>query len=53
MFTRRQVLGGASYKEGDRIAQIMILPVQEVEFKEVKKLTSSERGEGGFGSTGN
>ena len=37
---------------GDRIAQIIILPHPEVEFKEVEELNNTERGEGGFGSTG-
>jgi dUTP pyrophosphatase len=40
------------YKVGDRIAQIIILPHPEVEFKEVEELSNTERGEGGFGSTG-
>ena len=37
---------------GDRIAQAMILPVQQCMFLEVDELTDTERGEGGFGSTG-
>lgn len=37
---------------GDRIAQAMILPVQQVQFLEVDELGVTERGEGGFGSTG-
>ena len=40
------------YKIGDRIAQIMIIPYPPIEFKEVDELSDSERGEGGFGSTG-
>lgn len=40
------------YKVGDRIAQIMIIPYPQVKFVEVDELSSSERGEGGFGSTG-
>ena len=40
------------YKVGDRIAQIIILPYPQIEFEEVKELSNSERGEGGFGSTG-
>jgi dUTP pyrophosphatase len=40
------------YKVGDRVAQIMIIPHPEVEFNEVDELSDSERGEGGFGSTG-
>ena len=37
---------------GDRIAQAMILPIQAVELEEVAELTDTERGAGGFGSTG-
>ena len=40
------------YKIGDRVAQIMIIPHPDVEFNEVEELSNSERGEGGFGSTG-
>lgn len=39
-------------KRGQRIAQGMILPVPEFEIKEVDELPESERGNGGFGSTG-
>jgi dUTP pyrophosphatase len=38
-------------KEGERIAQMAILPVPEMEFEEVERVDDSERGEGGFGST--
>lgn len=37
---------------GDRIAQVMIQPVYDMEFKVVDKLEESDRGEGGLGSTG-
>lgn len=37
---------------GERIAQIVIMPYLSVEFTEVYNLSSTERGEGGFGSTG-
>ena len=40
------------YKVGDRIVQIMIIPHPEVEFEEADELSDTERGEGGFGSTG-
>jgi dUTP pyrophosphatase len=40
------------YKVGDRIAQIMIIPYPSVTFIESDELSDSERGEGGFGSTG-
>ncbi len=37
---------------GDRIAQGIISPVEQVKFEEVDELTETERAEGGFGSTG-
>lgn len=37
---------------GDRIAQAMILPVQQVVFEEVQELSTTDRGVAGFGSTG-
>lgn len=40
------------YEVRDRIAQLIIMPYPKVEFKEVKELSSSDRGEGGHGSTG-
>ena len=40
------------YKIGDRIAQIMIIPYPPIEFVEADELSNTERGEGGFGSTG-
>ena len=38
--------------DGDRIAQLLILPFLSAEFDEVDKLDETERGAGGFGSTG-
>lgn len=40
------------YEVGDRICQLVILPFPKVIFKEVEELSPSERGEGGYGSTG-
>jgi len=40
------------FKAGDRIAQLVIKPVEQAEFKLVQELGDSERGAGGFGSTG-
>jgi len=37
---------------GDRIAQMVIAPVVQAELVEVEDLSATERGEGGFGSTG-
>ena len=36
----------------DRIAQLVVVPVQQVEFNVVEEFASSSRGAGGFGSTG-
>lgn len=40
------------YKVGDRIAQIVIIPHPQIQFEEVKELSDTQRGKGGFGSTG-
>lgn len=37
---------------GDRIAQLVILPVAQVEFETVEEFSDSERGDGGFGHSG-
>lgn len=39
-------------KKGERIAQIVIAPFLAPEFTEVSELDETDRGEGGFGSTG-
>jgi len=39
-------------KEGDRIAQILFQEVPHFQLQEVEMLQNSDRGEGGFGSTG-
>lgn len=40
------------YKRGDRIGQLVIVPCPAVELVEVEELSETERGTGGFGSTG-
>lgn len=52
MFKFRYPEEGYVYDVGDRIGQILILPYPQVEFEEVAELNSTERGDGGFGSTG-
>jgi len=37
---------------GDRIAQLVFVPVEQVEFEKVESFGESHRGEGGFGHTG-
>ena len=39
-------------ESGDRIAQIVFVPVIQVEFEQVDEFGDSDRGDGGFGSTG-
>jgi len=38
--------------DGDRIAQMVLMPVLKVEFEETNELPETIRGSGGFGSTG-
>jgi dUTP pyrophosphatase len=47
-------LGKVSFKvlKGLRIAQMVVCPVVQAQIKEVNDLSKTERGEGGFGSTG-
>jgi dUTP pyrophosphatase len=40
------------YEVGDRIGQLIILPYPQIEFQEVDDLGETERGDGGFGSSG-
>lgn len=42
-----------SYQVGDRIAQLVIMPVPLAQFVEVEELSETSRGTGGHGSTGN
>lgn len=53
---RSDKLNFAEFREkiqiGDRVAQALLLPVPSARWIEVGKLDETERGEGGFGSTG-
>ena len=46
--------GSASFtiKPGDRIAQLVFVPVLQPRFEQVSEFSASERGEGGFGHSG-
>lgn len=47
------LLGGEYIvRKGDRVAQALIIPYPTVKFTEVTELTETERGAGGFGSSG-
>jgi dUTP pyrophosphatase len=39
-------------KDGDRIAQMVVCPIEQIIMEEVKELSETDRGIGGFGSTG-
>lgn len=57
MLRYRQTWRGAHfepqlYKVGEKIGQLIIMPIPEIEFLEVEELLESDRGSGGFGSTG-
>lgn len=41
----------AVYKEGERFAQLVIIPIPDVQPIEVEELSESDRGEGGYGSS--
>jgi dUTP pyrophosphatase len=41
-----------TFEPGERIAQLLILPILRAHFQIVDEFTQSERGEGGFGSSG-
>ena len=51
-FKKENGLDSLAYKLGDRICQITIIPHPTIEFEEVNELNNTERGQGGFGSTG-
>ena len=51
-FQKTKGLESKVYEVGERVVQIIIIPHPSIEFQEVEELTTTERGEGGFGSTG-
>ena len=51
-YTRDTHSDKKAYRPGDRVGQIIILPYPKVEFEEVESLSQTERGSGGYGSTG-
>ena len=51
-FNKTQGLDSMKYKVGDRIGQLVILPYPQIQLVEEQQLSDSERGEGGFGSSG-
>ena len=51
-FVKTNGLDSLAYKVGDRVCQLIIIPHPIIELEEVSELNNTERGEGGFGSTG-
>ena len=45
-------LGSVSLEKGERIGQLVLNKVEQIEWEPVSTLTDTSRGEGGFGSTG-
>jgi dUTP pyrophosphatase len=45
-------MSAMDYEIGERIAQLIIIPYPQIEFEEVEELTKTDRGDGGFGSSG-
>ena len=45
-------ISAIDYQIGERIAQLIIMPYPRIEFQEVEELSETERGDGGFGSSG-
>ena len=44
--------GMKRYVDGDRVGQLIIIPIPQIELEEVSELSDTDRGAGGFGSTG-
>lgn len=51
-FKKTTGLDSIKYYVGDKVAQMIIIPYPKIEFEEVEDLSESERGTGGFGSSG-
>lgn len=51
-FRFKHISGTSDYNIGDRIGQLLILETPKIEFEEVQELSETERGTGGYGSTG-
>ncbi len=51
-FRFKHISGTPDYNIGDRIGQLLILETPKIEFEEVEELSQTERGSGGYGSTG-
>ena len=51
-FKRLYPISQGEYAIGERFAQLIVMPIPAVEFEEAEELSESERGAGGYGSSG-
>lgn len=51
-FKRTKVLSTEEYKIGEKIGQMIIIPIPAIEMEEVQDLSDTKRSSGGYGSTG-
>lgn len=51
-FKRLYPFSQGEYAIGERFAQLIVMPIPTVEFEEAEELSESERGVGGYGSSG-
>ena len=51
-FKRLHATNYSEYMIYERFAQLVVLPIPNIEFEEVDELSDSERGTGGYGSSG-
>ena len=51
-FKRLYPISQGEYAIGERFAQLIVMPIPAVEFEEAEELSESERGVGGYGSSG-
>ena len=51
-FKRLYPISQGEYAIGERFAQLLVMPITAVEYEEAEELSESERGVGGYGSSG-
>ena len=51
-FKRLYPISQGEYAIGERFAQLIVMPIPAVEFEDAEELSESERGVGGYGSSG-
>ena len=49
---RKSAFNVEAYEVGDRFCQVIVMPIPSVQFTEAKQLSNTDRGTGGYGSSG-